>query len=80
MPFVHVPEKVFHVERLALARVQRSDTLVDFRSQPAELLDMRQELPTDLFLVCFRQVRHFGDGSFKALDQAFNVPRCYCQF
>src|SRR6266571_2515588 len=80
MPFVHLPEKFVQVERLALARVERSDALVDLRPQLAQLLDMRQESPADLFLICFRQVRHFGDRSFKALDHAFNVPRCECRF
>jgi len=73
MPFVHFPEKIFHVERLALACVERSDTLVDLSAQAAKLLDMRQESPADLFLIRFRQVRHFGDRSFKALGHSYNV-------
>ncbi len=61
MPFVQLPEKIFDVERLALARVERSDALVDLRAELAELLDVRQQLPADLLLICFRQVRHFGE-------------------
>ena len=80
VPFVHLPEKFVRIERLALARVERSDALVDLRPQPAQLLDMRQESPADLFLIYFRQVRHLGDRSFKALDDALNVPRCSCRF
>jgi hypothetical protein len=61
MPFVQLPEKLFDVERLALARVERSDALVDLRAELAELLDVRQKPPPDLLLICIRQVRHFGE-------------------
>src|SRR5205085_12540184 len=70
MPFVHLPEKIFELERLALARVERPDALVDLRSELAEPLDMHQQSPATLFLICFRQARHLGVRLFETFDHA----------
>src|SRR5437763_11030387 len=76
MPLVHQPQKLFEIERLALARIERTDALVDFQAQSTELLDMREKPLPDLFLICFRQVRHFGDSPFETLDHVWNVSGC----
>ena len=65
MPFVLFSQKIFDVERLALTGVQRTNALVDLGSQSAQLLDMRQQLLTNLLLIGFRQIRDFSDGLFE---------------
>jgi hypothetical protein len=68
MPFVLLPDKVFDVEWLALASVERADALINLGPEPAQLLDVRQQLLTDLFLIGVRQTRYFGDSLLKRFD------------
>ena len=59
MPFVLLPQKIFDVERLAIAGVERTNAFVDLGSQLAQFLDVRQQLLTDLLLIRVRQIRDF---------------------
>jgi Ribbon-helix-helix protein, copG family len=68
MPLVLSLEEILDVERLALARIERADTLVDLGSQLAQLLDVRQQPLADLLLIGIRQGGDFRDCLFEHLD------------
>jgi len=55
-------EKGLDIELLPLPRIEGADTLVDFASQGAQLFDMREQSPPDLFLIGIGQVRDFLNG------------------
>jgi hypothetical protein len=59
MPFVLLAQKIFDVERLPFAGIERANAFVDLGSQAAQFLDVRQQLLTDLLLIRVRQIRHF---------------------
>jgi hypothetical protein len=56
MPLFLLPQKIFDVEWPPPARIQRANPLVDLGSQPAQFLDVRQQLLTNLLLIGFRQI------------------------
>ena len=57
----------------ALARVERANALIDLIAELAELFEVRQQPPTDLLLIRVRQVRHFCNCQFKALDHGYHI-------
>src|SRR5712691_2016590 len=67
-PFVLSLEEILNVERLALARFEQADALVDLDSQLAQFLDVRQQPLADLLLIGIRQAGHFRDCLFERLD------------
>jgi hypothetical protein len=75
MPLVLLLQELFDVQRPALASVERADALVDLGPELAELLDVRQQSPADLFLVGIRQIRQFSDCQFKALYHGYTIPQ-----
>lgn len=65
MPRVVFREKLVDVERFALARLKRVDAFVDLLTELPQLFNMRQQLPTDLLLISFRQGRRLSYGVLK---------------
>jgi hypothetical protein len=76
-PLVLPPKEIFDVEWPALARVERTDSLIDLGAELTELLDLQQQLPFDPFLIVVRQSCQLGNCEFKALDEGstYNVAR-----
>jgi hypothetical protein len=66
-------KELLDVERRAFARVEWGDAFVEFRPEPAKLLDMRQKLPADLFLIGFRRLLHLGDGALEDFCHVGNI-------
>lgn len=77
MPGVLFLDEFFDVERRALAGVERANALVEFCPQPAQLFDVRQELPADLFLIGFGQPSYLGNRLFKRLCHDGIIPDRY---
>src|SRR5581483_11670331 len=48
---VLLPDKIVNAGLSSLSRIERADTLVDFRAQRAQLFDMREQCPPDLLLI-----------------------------
>src|SRR5262245_50326036 len=61
------------IEWRALALIERSDALIQFGAQSAQLFDVRQELSTDLLLIGFRKTAHFRDGAFEDLGHDHTI-------
>ena len=74
IPFVFSLEETIDVERLPFAGIERTNAPVDLGAELAKFLDVRQELPTDQFLVGVREDRYLRDCLFKCLDHAGNIP------
>jgi hypothetical protein len=70
MPFVFPSKKILDIERLALACVEGEDPLVDLGAQVTQLLDVRQQLAANLFLIRVGQVGDFRDRYFERLDHS----------
>ena len=64
MTFIFLAEEFVDIERLALAAIQRTDAFVDIVAERAQLVDMRQEFATDLFLIGIGQIGNFRDRLF----------------
>jgi len=56
-----------------LSRIERAEALVDFRAQGAQLFDVREQCPPDLFLILGGQAFHFGYGFFKCFDHETSI-------
>ena len=52
----------------SLSGIEGADALVDFGAQGAQLPDVREQSPSDLFLILCGQVLHFGNGLFKCFN------------
>ncbi len=63
-----LPDEIGDARHSSLSRIERADALVDFRAQGAQLLEMGEQRPPDLFLILRGQALHFGNGLFKCLD------------
>jgi len=48
-------KQVFDIHCATFARIQRTDAFVDFATESVQVFDMGQQLPTNFFLVGFRQ-------------------------
>ncbi len=59
MRFVLLPHKIFDVHFSALSGIERTNTLIDFTPELAELLDMGKQSAADLFLIGIRQICDF---------------------
>ena len=69
-----LPEKIVDAGLSSLPRIERADALVDFRAQCAQLFDVREQCPPDLFLILGGQTLHFGNGLFECLDHGSSIP------
>ena len=76
--FVCLPKELLDVQRLSLAGLQRAEALVDVPAKLTQLVDMREQLPTDLFLIRGRKAGNFGDGLLQRLDHADNIAHPVC--
>jgi len=76
--FGHLPvllaDEIVDAGLPSLSGIERADALVDFRAQRTQLLDVREQCPSDLFLVLGRQALNFGNGLFKCFDHEANIP------
>ncbi|MBX9777148.1 MAG: hypothetical protein K2Y71_22450 [Xanthobacteraceae bacterium] len=68
MPPLLVADEFVDVQLPALAGIKRPNALVDLDTQPAQLLDMRQKLTADRFLVGYREVVTSATASLRTLD------------
>ena len=57
-----------------LSCIERTDALVDFRAQCSQLLDVREQGPSDLFLILGGQPLYLGNGLFECFDHEHIVP------
>ena len=73
MTRVLLRKELLDVERRAFARVEWGDAFVEFRPEPAKLLDMRQRLPADLFLIGFGELFDHGEGAFEDFCHVGNI-------
>jgi hypothetical protein len=71
---VLLPDEIVDAGLSYLSRIERAEALVDFRAQGAQLFDMGEQCPPDLFLILGRQTLHFGDGLFKCFDHEISIP------
>jgi hypothetical protein len=74
MSLLRFPDESLDVERSAFTGVKRRDALVNLGSEATEFLDVRQQIPADLFLIGIRQTSHFGDSLFQNFDHAASIP------
>src|SRR4029078_6006853 len=65
---VLLPDEILDAGLSALSRIERADALVDFRAPRAQLLDIREQCPADLFLILGGQALDCGYGLFKRFD------------
>ena len=65
MASVPLGEECLDVERRAFSRVERGNSLIEFRAEAAKFFDMRQQLPADLLLIGFRKLADLGEGAFE---------------
>ena len=72
LPSPH-PEKIVDAGLPSLSRIERADALVDFGAQCAQLLDVGEQRPPDLFLILGGQALHFGNGLFECLDHGASI-------
>jgi hypothetical protein len=72
VPSVFLPEKIFYVERTAVARIKRAYTAIHLGAELTELPDVRQQKPTNLFLISVWQVHQLRNCQFKALDHGLH--------
>src|SRR6185437_5843613 len=70
---VLLPNEIVDTGLSSLPRIERVDAFVDFRAQCAQLFDMRQQCPPDLFLILGGQPLHFGNGLFKCFDHDASI-------
>lgn len=63
-----LPDEIVDAGLSSLSRIERADSLVDFRAQGAQLFDMREQCPPDLLLILGGQALYFGNGLFKRFD------------
>jgi hypothetical protein len=61
---------LLEIEWLALACVEGVQAGIDIGAQLAQLLDMREELAPNFFLIGVRQASHLGDGVLQGFDHA----------
>jgi len=71
---VLLPDEIVDAGLSSLSGIERADALVDFSAQGAQLLDMREQCPPDLFLILGGQAFHFGNGLFKCFHHKANIP------
>ena len=76
MSFVFPSEKIFDIERLALACIERANALVYLGAQVTQLLDMREELAANLFLIRVRQIGDLRDRYFKCPYHSEIISQC----
>ena len=58
----------------SLSCIERTDALVDFRAQCSQLLDVREQGPSDLFLILGGQPLYLGNGLFECFDHNHIIP------
>lgn len=68
MPRILFAKKIFHVQGVALACIERTDAPVYFSTKCVELLDTREQLPANLLLIGIRQSGNFRNGLFERSD------------
>lgn len=73
MTFVLLTKEFVDIEGFALPAIQGTDAFVDIAAKIAQLVDMRQELAPDLFLIGIRQIGDFYDRLFERLDHGVNI-------
>lgn len=66
MPRILFAKKIFHVQGMALACIERTEAPVYFSTKCVELLDVREQLPTNLFLIGIRQSGNLRNGLVRA--------------
>jgi hypothetical protein len=71
---VLLPDEIVDAGLSSPSRIERADALVDFGAQRAQLFDMGEQCPPDLFLILGGQALHFGNGLFKCLDHVSSIP------
>jgi hypothetical protein len=62
---VLLPQKIVDTGFSSLPRIEGANALVDFRAQGAQLFDMREQCPPDLFLILGGQALDCGNGLFE---------------
>src|SRR6516165_647729 len=67
-------DEFFDAEFHSLPSIERANAFVEFLAEAPELLDMRQELPTDLFLIRVGKSCNFRYCLFERLDHPRSVP------
>ncbi len=75
MRFVYLPKEIFYIQRLAFAGIERANAFIYLETELSQIFDVRQQALRDFLLIARRQVRQFGDGSFKCFDHRWNISR-----
>src|SRR5205807_2887313 len=76
---VLLPDEIVDGGLCSLPRIERANAPIDFYAQCAQLFDMREQRPPDLFLILLGQALHFGNGLFKRFDHDANIPNPQCK-
>ena len=78
MLIVLLPDKILDVQLPALSGMGRSDALVDFNPELAQLLKrVESSLQAHLSLIGVGQVRNFGNGLFEGFDHIIKIYHAY---
>jgi hypothetical protein len=68
MSQIVLAKEILNIQDAAFAGIERTDAFIYFTAKRVELLDMREQLATDLFLIGVRQPGDLRDGLFECSD------------